>query len=84
MSFVAKNWRAVKEATSINCFSKAGFFTLSPSVIDENDEEFSLPEINNGEEYNNIDAELPCCSETNVPDDEIVESYCQKALPWTK
>ena len=54
MSFVAKSWRAVKEATIINCFQKAGFFTLSPSVIDENDEEFSLPEINKGEEYNNI------------------------------
>ena len=24
-------------------------------MIDENDEEFSLPVINNGEEYNNID-----------------------------
>ena len=57
VSFVAKSWRAVKEATIINCFSKAGFFTLSPCVIDENDEEFSfdIPEINNGEEYNNID-----------------------------
>ena len=55
VSFVAKSWRAVKEATIINCFSKAGFFTLSPCVIDENDEELSLAEINNGEEYNNID-----------------------------
>ena len=55
VSFVAKSWRAVKEATIINCFRKAGFFTLSPCVIDENDEEFSLPEINNGEDYNNID-----------------------------
>ena len=71
VSFVAKSWRAVNEATIINCFRKAGFFTLSPCVID--DEEFSLAEINNGEEYNNIDAdaELPCYSETNVPDDEI-------------
>ena len=41
--FVAKSWQAVKEATIINFFRKAGFFTLSPSVIDENDEEFSLP-----------------------------------------
>ena len=57
VSFVAKSCRAVKEATIINYFRKAGFFTLSPCVIDENDEEFSLPEINNGEEYNNIDAE---------------------------
>ena len=57
VSFVAKSWQAVKEATIINFFSKAGFFTLSPSVIDENDEEFSfdIPGINNGEEYNNID-----------------------------
>ena len=47
-------------------------------MIDENDEEFSLPEINNGEEYNNIDAELPCYSETNVPDDEIVETIIAK------
>ena len=78
MSFVAKSWRAVKEATINNCFRKAGFFTLSPSVIDENDEEFGLPEINNGEECNNIDAGLPCCSETNVPDDEIVETIIAK------
>ena len=78
VSFVAKNWRAVKEATTINCFSKAGFFTSSPSVIDE--EEFSLPEINNGEEYTSIDAELPCYSETNVPDDEIVETIIAKRL----
>ena len=28
-------------------------------MIDENDEEFCLPEINSGEEYNNKDAELP-------------------------
>ncbi len=76
VSFVAKSWREVKEATIINCFWKAGFFTLSPSVID--DEEFSLPEINNGEEYNNIDAELPCYSETNVLDDEIVEMIIAK------
>ena len=74
VSFVAKSWLAVKEASIINCFSKAGFFTSSPCVIDENADEFSLPEINNGEEYNNIDAELPCYSETNVPDDEIVET----------
>ena len=47
-------------------------------MIDENDEEFSLAEINNGEEYNNIDAELPCYSETNVPDDEIVETIITK------
>ena len=78
VSFVAKSWRAVKEATIINCFSKAGFFTLPPCVIDENDEEFSLPDINNGEEYNNTDAELPCCSETNVPDVEIVETIIAK------
>ena len=38
----------------------------------------SLPEINNGEEYNYIDAELPCYSETNVPDDEIVETIIAK------
>ena len=37
VSFVAKSWRAVKEATIINCFRKASFFTLSPCVIDEND-----------------------------------------------
>ena len=79
VSFVAKSWWAVKEATIINCFQKAGFFTLSPSVIEENDEEFSLPEINNGEEYNSIDAELPCYRETNAPDDEIVETII--ALP---
>ena len=48
VSFVAKSWRSVKKATIINCFSKAGFFILSPCVIDENDEEFGLPEINNG------------------------------------
>ena len=42
VSFVAKSWRAVKQAIIINCFSKAGFFTLSPSVIDENDEEFKF------------------------------------------
>ena len=47
-------------------------------MIDENDEEFSLPEINNGEEYNNIDAELPCYNETNVPDDEILETIIAK------
>ena len=47
-------------------------------MIDENDEEFSFPEINNGGEYNNIDAELPCYSETNVPDDEIVETIIAK------
>ena len=38
----------------------------------------SLQEINNGEEYNNIDAELPCYSETNVPDNEIVETIIAK------
>ena len=47
-------------------------------MIDDNDEEFSLAEINNGEEYNNIDAELPCYSETNVPGDEIVETIIAK------
>ena len=47
-------------------------------MIDENDEEFSLPEISNGEEYNNVDVELPCYSETNVPDDEIVETIIAK------
>ena len=47
-------------------------------MIDENDEEFSLPDINNGEEDNNIDAELPCYNETNVPDDEIVETIIAK------
>ena len=47
-------------------------------MIDENDEQFSLPAINNGEEYNNIDAELLCYSETNVPDDEIVETIIAK------
>ena len=47
-------------------------------MIDENDEQFSLPAINNGKEYNNIDAELPCYSETNVPDDEIVETIIAK------
>ena len=78
VSFVSKSWQAVKEATIINCFSKAGFFTLSPCVIDENDEEFGLPEINNEEEYNNIDAELSCYRETNVPDDEIVETIIAK------
>ena len=78
VSFVAKSWWAVKEAAIINCFRKAGFFTLSPSEIDENDEEFSLAEINNGEEYNNIDAELPCYSETNVPHDEVVETMIAK------
>ena len=46
-------------------------------MIDENDEEFSLPESNNGEEYNNRH-ELPCYSETNVPDDEIVETTIAK------
>ena len=64
VSSVSKSWRAVKEATIINCYRKAGFFTSSPCVIDDNAEEFSLPEINNGEEDNNIDAELPCYSET--------------------
>ena len=77
MSFVAKSWLAVKEATITNCFSKAGFFTFSPCVIDENDEEFSLAEINNGEECNNR-RELPCYSKTNVPDDEIVETIIAK------
>ena len=43
-------------------------------MIDENDEELSLPEINNVEEYTNIHTELPCYSETNVLDDEIVET----------
>ena len=38
VGFVAKIWRAVKEVTIINCFGKAGFFTLSPCVIDEKDE----------------------------------------------
>ncbi len=47
-------------------------------MIDENAEEFSLAEINNGEEYNNIDAELPCYRETNVPDDEIVATIIAK------
>ena len=47
-------------------------------MIDKNDEEFNLPEISNGEEYNNIDAELPCYSETNIPDDEIVETIIAK------
>ena len=64
VSSVSKSGRAVKEATIIHCFSKAGFFTSSPCVIDENDEEFSLAEINNEEEDNNIDAESPCYSET--------------------
>ena len=48
-------------------------------MIDENAEEFSLAEINNGEDYNNIDAELPCYSETNVPDDEIVDVIIAKS-----
>ena len=30
VSFVAKSCRAVKEATIINCFRKADFYTLSP------------------------------------------------------
>ena len=47
-------------------------------MIDENDEEFGLPEINNGEEDNKTDAELPCYSKTNVPDDEIVETIIAK------
>ena len=42
------------------------------------DEEFSLTEINDREEYYNIDAELSCYSETNVPDDEIVETIIAK------
>ena len=46
-------------------------------MIDENDEEFRLAEINNGEEYNYIDA-VPCYSETNVPDNEIVETIIAK------
>ncbi len=79
VSFVAKSWRAVKEATITNCFSKAGFFTLSPCVIDENDEEFGLPEINNEEEYNNTDALSYLVTEKpNVPDDEIVETMIAK------
>ena len=40
-------------------------------MIVENDEEFSLPEINNGEEYNNIDT---VTVKLYVPDDEIVET----------
>ena len=47
-------------------------------MIDDNDEELSLAEINNGEEDNNIDAELPCYRETNIPDDEIVETIIAK------
>ena len=47
-------------------------------MIDENDEELSLAESNNGEEGNNIDAELPCYSKTNVPDDEVVETITAK------
>ena len=47
-------------------------------MIDQNDEEFGLAEINNGEEYNNMDAELPSYSETNVPDDKIVETINAK------
>ena len=49
VSFVAKSWQAVKEATIINCFRKAGFFTLSPSVIDENDEVDPVPLITHAE-----------------------------------
>ena len=48
------------------------------------DDEFSLPEINNGEEYNNIDTELPCYSETNVPDGEVVETIIAKGLALNK
>ena len=48
VSFVAKSWRAVKEATIINCFCKAGFFTLSPCVIDENAEELVYQRLTMG------------------------------------
>ena len=45
---------------------------------------FDIAEINNGEEYNNIDAELSCYSETNVPDDEIVKRLLPKGLALNK
>ena len=75
VNFVAKSWRAVKEATILNCFRKSGFFSLSLSVPDDNDEElsFDIPEISNGEEYNEIDAKLPCHNESDTQE-EIVES----------
>ena len=75
VNFDAKSWRAVKEATIFNCYRKAGFFTLSPSM-DDDDEDFTSDtlEVTNGSEYSDIDAELPCCGESDELDYEIVET----------
>ena len=35
VNFVAKSWRAVKEATILNCYRKTVFFILSPSMDDD-------------------------------------------------
>ena len=78
MTFVVKSWRAVKEATILNCFRKAGFFALLSSVDDDEEFTFDTLEVTNGSEYNDIDAELPCCGESDVLDDEIVESIIAK------
>ena len=58
VNFVAKSWREVKEATILNCYHKAGFFTLSPSMNDDGEEDFTLDtlEVTNGSEYDDIDA----------------------------
>ena len=41
VNFFAKIWRAVKETTILNFYRKAGFFTLSSSMNDDNEEDFT-------------------------------------------
>ena len=78
VNFVAKSWRAVKEATILNCFRKAGFFTLSSSIDDGDEDENFTSEVTNGSEYNDIDDDLPCCGESDELDDEIIEGIIAK------
>ena len=65
----------------MNFYRKAGFFTLSSSMNDDNEEDFTSDtlEVTNGSEYNDIDAVLSCCGESDELDDEIVESIIAKS-----
>ena len=51
-------------------------------MIDENAEEFSfdIPEINNGEEYNNIDMSYLVTVKPMIQMMKLWRRYCQKAL----
>lgn len=75
IQFVADSWRRVTSQTIINCFGRCGFKSqdfdnvLSPAQqIPE-----ELTRVSNFEEYANIDVQVPCCSEEDNLDDEIIE-----------